>query len=158
GGVDDRDGVGLGVGDQERGRRRRSQPGHDQERHEAEDPGRPHYLSLPDGEAVLSMAVTRTFGGAPRKVNRTASPTETPSVIVGDGVREPIGIGGINPVISPWLRMTAPAPGRIARPPPAPPPPPSPPAGARASATSPRRRSTWRPHCTQPHAPVTMMA
>ena len=74
-GVDDRDRLGLGVGDEERrrpGRHAGAQHGGQHQRDDPSQHARPPHLAF----SIVMMA---TFGGTPRTVNRTASPTRTDS-------------------------------------------------------------------------------
>ena len=74
-GVDDRHRLRLGVGDEERRRRGGhggAQHGGQHQRHDPSRHVRPPHLAF-------SIAVIATFGGTPRTVKRTASPTRTDS-------------------------------------------------------------------------------
>src|SRR5262249_62080571 len=44
---------------------------------------------------IFSIATIATFGSTPFNVNRTASPTETDSWILGDTTRKPMVIAGM---------------------------------------------------------------
>ena len=71
-----------------RGGRRGAQPGGQQQRGERLRHARPPHLAF-------SIAVIITFGGTPRNVNRTASPTRIESVIFGEAARKPMVIAGM---------------------------------------------------------------
>src|SRR5206468_6398607 len=92
-GVDDGDRVGLGIRDEERrrgGGRGGARQGGQQQRGDRSRHARPSHFAF-------WIAVITTFGGTPRKVNRTASPTRIESVILGEAARKPMVIAGMSP-------------------------------------------------------------
>src|SRR6185369_6351449 len=97
GGVDHRDRIPLGVADEQAGGgSRQGAERDDDDGEQAGDAPGPHGCSSRRAQgAVFSIAVMARFGGVPRNVNRTASPTLTDSTIFGVAVRKPIVMAGM---------------------------------------------------------------